>query len=351
MKTPPGPRFVVVLLCATVIACSGGRSQELALAEERCAKGISDACLVAASLERDPKKVEAYYRRACRGVGDRTLEGCLKAIGDDPVAACRGQGAILCNTVVDIYMREKQTEKADELLTRLCEGGDESSCGRRDAGYWNQCRGGDPAGCDVLKAACQHGSMKTCQSLYDYYHLGCIRDQTSDCPEARQAAQTGCTAGDEKSCESLGTLLKGECATGSVVSCAEHRNFMVESCSRGYAWACGTLEDSDRLGCARLEAAACSRLDNACRMGARTDCESLDDLLFRVCEQQPAVCGILADRCRALNADNLCQAAISGYASGCRDGKGKREACDGLVAMCNGGNKDACGVANLKILN
>jgi hypothetical protein len=63
------------------------------------------------------------------------------------------------------------------------------------------------------------------------------------------------------------------------------------------------------------------------------------------------VCGILADRCRGLNADNLCQAAISGYATGCREGKGKREACDGLVAMCNSGNKDACDVAKLKVLN
>jgi hypothetical protein len=347
----PGRILGATLLVAPLavgLAC--GPSRERLAAQEKCDRGISDACLAVASMERDPKKADAYYRRACRGVGDGTLEGCLKAIGDDPVAVCRNEGAFLCSTVVDIYMRERETEKADEMLTRLCEGGDESSCGRRDARYWNECRGGEPGGCDALKAACNQGSAKTCQSLYHYHHLRCIAEQTSDCPEAREPAQTGCTAGDEKSCESLGTLLRGECSTGSVVSCADHRNLMVESCSRGYAWACGTLEDADRLGCARLDASACSRLDNACRTGAKSDCESLDDLLFRVCEQQPAVCAILEDRCRALSADNLCQAAISGYATGCREGKGKREACDGLVDMCHRGNQDACDVAKLKVL-
>jgi TPR repeat protein len=346
-----GARLVGLIGALALAGTACGPSRERVLAEEKCARGIADACLTAASLERDPKKADRYYRRACRGVGGAgTLEGCLKAIGDDPAAVCRAEGAFLCSTVVDIYVREKKTDQAQELLTRLCEAGDESSCGRRDAAYWNQCRGGDPAGCAVLKAACTQGSTKTCQSLFHYYHLRCIAAQTSDCPEARDAAQTGCTAGDEKSCQSLGTLLQGECTTGSAASCAEHRNFTVEACSRGYSWACGTLEDSDRLGCKRLDAGACSRLDNACRMGASSNCESLDEILFAVCEREPAVCRILEERCQALNAPNLCSAAISGYATGCREGKGKREACDGLVDMCHRGNKDACDVAKLKVL-
>jgi len=350
---PSGDRLIGIALALALAVQACGSPAERAVAEDKCSRGISDACLVAASLERDPKKIDAFYRRACSGVGAGTLEGCLKAIGDDPAATCRGGGSFLCRTAIDIYVREKKTDLADQLLTKLCNAGDEPSCSRRDAGYWNQCRGGDPAGCEVLKAACSQGSAKTCQSLYSYYHLQCIRDQATDCPEARQAAQTGCNARDEKSCESLGTLMKGECSAGSTIACAEHRNFMVDACSRGYSWACGTLEGADRAACAALDAAACSRLDNACRMGAGppSDCASLDNLLFPVCEQQPAVCGILADRCRALNADNLCQAAISGYASGCREGKGKQEACDGLVAMCHGGNQDACGVAKLKVLN
>jgi len=339
----------VVATLAVTSAC--GPSKEQALAQEKCDKGMSDACMELAAKERDPKKADKLYRRACNGVGDRTLEACQKAIGDDPVAGCRNADSTLCRNAIDIYMRQKEFAKADELLTRLCNGGDESSCGRRDTRYWNECRGGNPAGCDALKAACNQGSASTCRSLHSYYRRRCMAGEAMECLEARQLAQTGCNAGDEKSCEALGSQMKSECSGGSPVACAEHNNFLVESCNRGYAWACGTIEGADRAACAALDAAACSRLDNDCRSGAKTDCASLDDLLFRVCEQQPAVCGILADRCRALSADNLCQAAISGYASGCREGKGKQEACDGLVAMCHGGNQDACGVAKLKVLN
>ena len=302
-----------------------------------------------ASQENDPKKADPFYRHACRM---SVLEACLKAIGDNPAAVCRGEGAFLCSSAVAVYRREKRTEEAQALLARMCEGGDSSSCTLRDAIYWNQCRGDDTSGCEALKAACNQGSADTCQALYNYHHLRCIAAQTSYCPEAREAAQTGCTGGDEKSCEGLGTLMQGECSAGSAASCAEHRNFMVEACSRGYSWACGTLGDSDRLACARLDAAACSRLDNACRMGASSDCGAwVDDLLFRVCEQAPAVCGILVERCHALDARNLCSAAISGYATGCREGKGKQEACNGLVDMCHKGDKDACDVAKLKVLN
>ena len=351
MTLPLAARLIGLIGALAPAALACGPSKERAAADEKCSKGMSDACLEAASTEKDPKKIDAYYRRACRGVGDRTLEACLKLMGDDPGAFCRGPDMFLCTTVVDMYAREKKTDLADELLTKLCNAGDEPSCGRRDTAYWNQCRGGDQAGCDALMAACTAGSAGTCRSLNGHYRRLCIGGDSFACDTARQTAQTGCAAGDEKSCQSLESQLKGECSGGSPIACADHRTFTVEACSRGYSWACGTLEDSDRVACARLEAAACSRLDSACRMGARSDCESLDDLLFRVCEQEPAVCGILFERCEALKADNLCEAAISGYETGCRKGQGKQEACAGLVAMCNKGNKNACSVANLKILN
>lgn len=350
--TPSGARLFGLLgILVPALAGTGcGVSKERALAEEKCSKGISDACLTLASQERDPKKADAYYRRACRGVGDGTLEGCLKAIGDDPAAVCQGPDYVLCRNVVDIYVREKRTGEADALLTRLCDGGDEQSCSRRDTAYWNQCRSGDPAGCDALMAACTAGSARTCRSLHSHYRQRCIAGDSPACDTARQTAQTGCAAGDEQSCQSVESQLQGECRSGSVTACAEHRNFTVEACSRGYAWACGTLEDSDRLACKGLDAAACSRFENACRMGASSNCESLDEILFAVCERTPAVCRILEERCTALNAQNLCSAAISGYATGCREGKGNREACDGLVDMCHRGNKDACDVAKLKVL-
>jgi hypothetical protein len=348
LTIPLRARLIGLIAALALGALACGPSKERVAADEKCARGISDACLAAAAQEKDPKKVDAYYRRACRGVGDRTLEGCLKAIGDDPAATCRGEGAILCRTAIDIYVREKKTEQAEELLTRLCQAGDEPSCGQRDAAYWNQCRSGDAAGCEALKAACTGGSAQTCRSLNSYYRRRCVAGEWSDCADARQTAQTGCNAGDEKSCQALEDQLQADCRTGEVGACDAHRNFTVEACSRGYAWACGTLADSDRLACGRLDVAACSRLDNSCRVAS---CEWVDSILFNVCEQVPAVCGILVERCEALKADNLCSAAISGYETGCRKGEGKREACDGLVAMCNKGNKGACEVANLKILN
>lgn len=344
MTIPLGARLIG-LIGALALAGTACRSSERVANEEKCSRGFPDACMTAASLERDPKKADPFYRRACRA---GSLDGCLKAIGDNPAAICRGDGAFLCGTAVDIYMREKKTDQAQDLLGRLCEGGASSACTRRDAMYWNQCRGGDSTGCEALKTACAQGSAQTCRSLHNYYHGRCMAGETSDCADARQTAQTGCTAGDEKSCQSLANQLQAECRMGAIGACAEHRNFMVEACSRGYSWACGTLEDSDRLACGRLDVGACSRLDNSCR-GA--SCEWVDSILFNVCEQVPAVCGILEERCRALNAQNLCSAAISGYDTGCRKGQGKREACDGLVDMCHRGNKDACDVANLKLLN
>ena len=348
---PLAARLIGLIGALALAGAACGPSKERALAEEKCSKGIADACLTVASLERDPKKADRYHRRACRGVGDGTLEGCLKAIGDDPAAVCRGADAFLCTTVVDIYVRQQDTAKADELLGRLCEGGDSSACSRRDATYWNRCRGGDPAGCEALMTACTQGSAQTCRALSSYYRRLCMAGDSPACDNAGQTAQTGCTAGDEESCRSLENQLQSECRGGSTIACAQHRNFTVEACSRGYSWACGTLEDSDRLACGRLDAAACSRLDTACRAGARSDCGSLDELLFAACGRAPAVCKILEERCTALNAPNLCSAAISGYDTGCRDGKGNREACDGLVDMCHRGNKDACDVAKLKVLS
>jgi len=348
--TTTGARLIGLIGLISALALAGtacGRSRERALAEEKCGKGIPDACFTAASLEHDPKKADPYYRRACRA---GALEGCLRAIGDNPTAICRGEGAFLCTTVVDIYTREKKTDEAQELLGRLCEGGDSSACTRREAVYWNQCRNGDATGCEALKAACVKGSALTCRSLNSYYRRRCVAGEWADCADARQTGQTGCNAGDEKSCQSLEDQLQADCRTGSVGACDEHRNFTVEACSRGYSWACGTLEDSDRLACRRLDVAACSRLDNSCRMGASSNCEWVDEVLFAACQQAPAVCGILEERCRALGAPNLCSAAISGYATGCREGKGKREACDGLVDMCHRGNQDACDVAKLKVL-
>jgi hypothetical protein len=334
----------VLILSAT--AC--GKSKQRALDEEKCSRGFFDVCMALAAQEKDPKKADPFYRNACRM---SVLEACLKAIGDDPVAVCRGEGAFLCSNTLDIYHREKRTADADALLTRLCEGGDSSACTRRDAAYWNQCRGGDSTGCEALKAACAKGSAVTCRSLNGYYRRRCTEGEWADCIEARQTGHAGCNAGDEKTCQALEAQMQGDCRKGEVGACEEHRNFSVEACSRGYTWACGELENADRHACARLDVAACSRLDNACRTGARSDCESLDGILFRVCEQEPAVCGILFERCEALKADNLCEAAISGYDTGCRKGQGKQEACAGLVAMCNRGNKNACSVANLKILN
>ena len=348
--SPAVARLIGLVVALTLAGTACGPSKERALAEERCSKGISDACLTVAALERDPKKADAYYRRACRGVGDGTLEGCLKAIGDDPVAGCRGADTVLCLTAIDIYVRQNDTAKADDLLGRLCNGGDSSACSRRDAAYWNQCRAGEAAGCEVLMAACTRGSAQTCRSLHSYYRPLCIAGDSPACDASRQAAQTGCTAGDEESCRSLENQLQSECRGGSTIACAEHRNFTVEACSRGYSWACSTLAGADRQACGGLDVAACSRMDNACRTGASSDCGGLDDLLFAVCQQAPGACRILEERCTALNAQNLCSAAISGYDTGCRDGKGKREACDGLVDMCHRGNKDACEVAKLKVL-
>jgi hypothetical protein len=349
---PLGARLIglIGLVAAFALAgtACGGKSRERAADEEKCARGFSDVCMALASQEKDPKKADAFYRNACRM---SVLEACLKAIGDDPVAVCRAEGAFLCSTAVDIYRREKRTEEAQALLGRLCQGGDEAACNLRDTVYWNQCRNGDSTGCDALKAACAQGSALTCRSLHSYYRRRCTAGEWADCIEARQLGQTGCNAGDEKTCQAVESQLRGDCRKGEVGACDEHRNFTVEACSRGYSWACGTLEDSDRHACARLDFAACSRLDTACRSGARSDCESLDGILFRVCEQEPAVCGILVERCEVLKADNLCEAAISGYETGCRKGQGKQDACAGLVAMCNNGNKNACSVANLKILN
>jgi hypothetical protein len=344
-NTTLGARLIGLIGALALAATACGKSAERAANDEKCSRGFPDACMTAASQERDPKKADPFYRRACRA---GALEGCLKAIGDNPAAVCRNEGAFLCSTAVDIYRREKKTDEAQALLGRLCEGGDSSACTLRDAMFWNQCRDGDSTGCEALKAACTKGSAQTCRSLNSYYRRRCVAGEWSDCADARQTAQTGCTAGDEKSCQSLEDQLQADCRTGEVGACDEHRNFTVEACSRGYSWACGTLADADRLACARLDVAACSRLDNSCR-GA--SCEWVDSILFNVCEQLPAVCGILVERCEALKADNLCSAAISGYETGCRKGEGKREACDGLVAMCNKGNKGACDVANLKILN
>lgn len=329
------------------IAC---QSRERVAADQNCSRGIAEACLTAASFEKNPNKADPYYRRAC---GSGSIDGCLKAIGDNASTVCRDEGTFLCSTAVDIYIRQKKTDQALELLGRFCKDGDQPACRRRDAMYWSLCRGGEAAACQALKTACSEGDAGTCRSLHHRAHLRCVAGETDVCAEARETARIPCTAGDEKSCQSLDNQLQAECRMGSTVSCSEHRIFMVEACSRGFSWACGTLADADRLGCRRLDVDACSRLDTSCRLGGAdpSNCASVDDVLFGACNQAPAVCAILEQRCRALNAQNLCSAAISGYATGCRDGKGKREACDGLVDMCHRGNQDACDVAKLKRLN
>ncbi len=323
------------------IAC---QSRERDVAAQKCSRGVAEACLTAGSFETDPKEADRFYRRACTS---GAVEGCLKAIGDDPAVTCRGEGAVLCNTLIGAYTREKKTDRVLDLLGRLCDGGDPAACVRRRGMELSRCRAGEWPACQALKAECRQGQIESCRLLHQHYRLRCVVDEPTTCSEARDVARIACAAGDDPSCQSLASQLQAECGRGMADACAAHRTLTVEACGRGLSWACDTLEDADLRGCRALDPEACTRLDSACRMGASAHCAYLDDILWDACQGTPAVCAILVRRCQASGAKNLCSAALSGYDMHCRAGKGKREACDALADLCHKGDEDACKVAKL----
>jgi hypothetical protein len=332
-------------LALTIALGCGGEGARRRAAEERCARGIGEACLSAAAFQTDPAKAAPFLRSACR-IG--VAEGCLKALGGDLTRACGGDNALLCTTLVDNYLRDKKPDLALAALARICQGGSPAACARRLALQGSGCREGLRAACQAISEECSGGDLASCRFLHNHYRARCREGDRTACPHSHEAGQAACNLGDQTSCQALADDLQGECAGHDPDACGAYRSFVVGACGRGLTWACERLEHADLTACRNSDVEACGRLNSGCEIRDSPECAGLGSLIFEVCENTPSACGILERRCQA-GEKQSCAWIIIGYDTACK--RGQKAGCEAMVRLCHEGNEEACGVANIRRLN
>ncbi len=381
----PDPRKLLlpgagVLVLVVGLGFAWGRAQRQARLESECRSGRAASCPAAADGERDPKRATSLLQAGCTAQAHET---CERLVGDDPAIGCLGDRAEICFMVADAYARGKKFDRAERLLTAMCDGGNTAACATWELARPDACRQGYHAACQALRTACDRGSAGACESVRKMAQEECVRGITSSCAALEEQDKADCEGGNSSACDAMTRRLEDRCGKGNASACQQHWDWLAGSCARGRQSDCARLASALQIACRQGYAAACERrsafLDSSCALQGvgcmevqeadrsecekgiltscnrfesrcRTDdrlplCRSLVNALAQACARTPQACALLGRRCREGD-KAACEAERSTYVNACQ--KGSQAACDGLAELCHRGDEEACRRAGIR---